>query len=214
MSNDESSLGKVLVEEIKTGQECICDGSGKTISTVQKYWQWAYSSLIGNTERGHFAEYLVAVALGIADSKRIEWDKYDLKSTSGITVEVKASGYLQTWSQNKLTKPIFSIRPTLAWDYETNQYEEVSKRQADVYVFCLHNYQRKDEGINPLDLSQWEFFVLPTKILDEKMPTQKTISLDKIKALGAVTVHFSELKDVIEHCLSGMRGKSNRDVSA
>ena len=170
------------------------------ISTIHEYWQWAYSSLLGNTERGHFAEYLVAVALGIADNTRIEWDKYDLKSPSGITVEVKASGYLQTWSQHKLTKPIFSIRPTMAWDYETNQYEEIIKRQAEIYVFCLHNYRRKDDGINPLDLRQWEFFVLPTKILDEKMPVQKTISLDKVKALGAVNASFSELKNIIEQC--------------
>lgn len=200
MSQDEMNLHKTLIEDRKTGQECIIDEKGKMISTIHGYWQWAYSSLLGNTERGHFAEYLVAVALGIADNTRIEWDKYDLKAPSGITVEVKASGYLQTWSQNKLTKPIFSIRPTMAWDYETNQYEEIIKRQTEIYVFCLHNYKRKDDGINPLDLRQWEFYVLPTKILDEKMPVQKTISLDKVKALGAVNASFSELKNIIEQC--------------
>ena len=201
MSKDEMNLSKVLAEDRKTGQECICDEQDKIVSTVLEYWQWAYSSLSGNTERGHFAEYLVAVALGTADNTRIEWDRYDLKSPTGITVEVKASGYLQTWSQNKLTKPIFGIRPTKSWDYETNQREETSKRQADVYVFCLHTYDRKDAGLNPLDLSQWKFYVLPTKTLDEKMPVQKTISLDKIKALGAVALNFSELKDAVEHCL-------------
>ena len=201
MSQDEMNLSKVLTEDRKTGQECIFDEQGNTVSTVQKYWQWAYSSLLGNTERGNFAEYLVAVALGIADNTRIEWDKYDLKSPSGITVEVKASGYLQTWSQKKLSKLIFRIRPTRAWVDETNQYEEVSRRQAEVYVFCLHKYQRKDDGLNPLDLRQWEFYVLPTKILDEKMPVQKTITLEKVKSLGAVVSNFHELKDVIEHCL-------------
>ncbi len=200
MSQNEMNLSKVLIEDRKTGKECICDEQGKTVSTVHEYWQWAYSSLLGNTERGHYAEYLVAVALGIADNTRIEWDKYDLKSPSGVTVEVKASGYLQTWSQNKLTKPMFSIRPTMAWDYETNQYEETSKRQAEVYVFCLHNYRQKDDGLNPLDLSQWEFYVLPTKILNEKMPVQKTISLDKVKSLGAVKSGFDELKNIIEQC--------------
>ena len=128
MLQEDMNLSKVLVEDRKTGKEGIFDRQGKTVSTIEEYWQWAYSSLLGNTERGNYAEYLVAVALGIADNTRIEWDKYDLKSSNGVTVEVKASGYLQTWSQNKLTKPIFSIRPTLAWDYETNQYEEVSKR--------------------------------------------------------------------------------------
>ncbi len=198
---EDMNLSKVLLENRKTGSECILDEAGKSVSTIQEYWQWAYSSLLGNTERGNFAEYLVAAALGIADNTRIEWDKYDLKSPSGVTVEVKASGYLQTWSQKKLSKPIFSIRPTMAWDYETNQYEKTSKRQAEVYVFCIHNYKRKDDGINPLDLNQWEFYVLPTRILDEKMPAQKTISLDKVKSLGAVSSSFSELKNIIEHCL-------------
>lgn len=201
MSQEEMNLSKVLTEDRKTGQEVIFDEQGNTVSTVQKYWQWAYSSLLGNTERGNFAEYLVAVALGIADNTRIEWDKYDLKSPSGITVEVKSSGYLQTWSQRTLSKPIFSIRQTRAWDYQTNQYEEISKRQAEVYVFCLHKYQRKDDGLNPLDLRQWEFYVLPTKILDEEMPVQKTITLEKVKSLGAIVSSFHELKDVIEHCL-------------
>ena len=201
MHQEDMNLSKVLVEDRKTGQEGIFDGQGKTVATIQEYWQWAYSPLLGNTERGNFAEYLVAVALGIADNTRIEWDKYDLKSPSGITVEVKSSGYLQTWSQKKLSKPIFSIRPTMAWDYETNQYEETSKRQAEVYVFCIHNYKRKDEGLNPLDLNQWEFYVLPTKVLDETMPTQKTINLDRVKSLGAINASYGELRDVIEHCL-------------
>ena len=201
MLQEDMNLSKVLVEDRKTGEEGIFDRQGRTVSTIQEYWQWAYSSLLGNTERGNYAEYLVAVALGIADNTRIEWDKYDLKSSNGVTVEVKASGYLQTWSQKKLSTPIFSIRPTMAWDYESNQYEEISKRQAEVYVFCVHNYKKKDEGLNPLDLNQWEFYVLPTKILNEKMPTQKTIRLDRLKSLGAVSAGFGELKDVIEHCL-------------
>ena len=198
MLQEDMNLSKVLVEDRKTGQEGIIDGQGRTVSTIQEYWQWAYSSLLGNTERGNYAEYLVAVALGIANTTRIEWDKYDLKSPNGATVEVKASGYLQTWSQEKLSTPIFSIRPTMAWDYETNQYEKTSKRQAEVYVFCVHHYKKKDEGLNPLDLSQWGFYVLPTKILDKKMPTQKTIRLDRLKSLGAVSASFGELKDVIE----------------
>ncbi|MBE6106020.1 hypothetical protein [Anaerovibrio lipolyticus] len=202
MIQDEMNLSKALDEDRKTGQECICDGHGVKISTVQEYWQWAYSSLLSNTERGNFAEYLVAVALGVADKTRISWDKYDLISPGGVTVEVKASGYLQTWGQDKLTMPEFSIKPTKAWDYKTNQYDDISKRQAEVYVFCVHNYKCKDDGLNPLDLGQWEFYVLSTKILDENVPSQKRISLEKVKALGAVSTRFNELKDVIEHCLA------------
>jgi len=198
---DEMNLNKVLLENRKTGQECIFDKTGEKVATIQDYWQWAYSSLLGNTERGNYAEYLVAVALGIANETRIGWDKYDLKTRKGITVEVKASGYLQTWSQQKLSKPVFGIRPTKAWDYKSNEYESSIKRQADVYVFCVHNYMQKDDGLNPLDLKQWDFYVLPTKLLNEKMPTQKTITLEKIKALGVNATAFNELEDAIDICM-------------
>lgn len=123
MIQDEITLSKVLEEDRKTGQKCIVDSSGRTVSTIHEYWQWAYSSVLGNTECGHFAEYLVSVALGVADKTQIEWDKYDLKSPFGITVEVKSSGYLQIWSQNKLLEPSFSIKPTKACDYKTNQFK-------------------------------------------------------------------------------------------
>ena len=49
---------------------------------------------MGNAERGIFAEYLVACALGVQNNPRIEWDRYDLVSQEGISVEIKTSGYL------------------------------------------------------------------------------------------------------------------------
>lgn len=202
---DEMNLNKVLLENRKTGLECIFDKNGVTVATINDYWQWTYSSLLGNTERGNYAEWLVAVALGIANEIRIGWNKYDLKTRRGTTVEVKASGYLQTWSQQKLTKPVFGIRPIKAWDYESNEYESIIKRQADVYVFCVHNYMRKDDGLNPLDLKQWDFYVLPTKLLNEKMPTQQTITLEKIKALGVYTTAFNDLEDTIDNCMEGTK---------
>ena len=35
--------------------EPIYDDKGKQISSVLEFWQWAYSDIIGNIERGHFA---------------------------------------------------------------------------------------------------------------------------------------------------------------
>ena len=69
---------------------------------------------------------------------------------------MKASGYIQSWKQRELSKPVFSVKPTRAWDSETYKYACEAKRQADVYVFCLHNYEYRDEGLNPLDMNQWD----------------------------------------------------------
>ena len=60
-----------------------------------------------NAERGALAEYLVACALGVADNVRVNWDKYDLLSPEGIAVEVKSSGYLQSWDQNELSTKLW-----------------------------------------------------------------------------------------------------------
>lgn len=32
--------------------------------TLQDFWAWAFSDLVGNTERGKLAEYIVATAIG------------------------------------------------------------------------------------------------------------------------------------------------------
>ena len=80
-----------------SGSEPITTESGKQVSDLNSFWSWAYSNIMDNAERGALAEYLVACALGVADNVRVNWDKYDLLSSEGIAVEVKSSGYLQSW---------------------------------------------------------------------------------------------------------------------
>ena len=112
-----------------TGNENIIDSEGQPFSSLIGFWRWAYSDLVGNTERGGIAEYLVACALGIDKDPRISWDLYDLKSREEIRIEVKASGYLQTWQQNKLSSISFGIQKTHAWNRITNEYQVEIKRQ-------------------------------------------------------------------------------------
>ena len=125
-----------------------------------------------------------------------DWDKYDLLTPEGISVEVKTSGYIQTWEQEKLSNIVFGIRPTLGWDSETNTYSSDKIRQADVYVFCVHKH-KEQETINPLDISQWDFYVLKTEILNCKAPEQKSASLASILKIGAEKCDFSEIHDKI-----------------
>ena len=70
-----------------------CDG--EQLSTLTEYWKWAHSDLLGNTERGILAEYLVRLALNIT-SNRLSCDKYDLLYKERIRIEVKSSAYIQT----------------------------------------------------------------------------------------------------------------------
>ncbi len=41
--------------------------------TVGDFWSWAYSDLLSNANRGVFAEFIVAVALGVHEQPRLEW---------------------------------------------------------------------------------------------------------------------------------------------
>jgi hypothetical protein len=66
---------------------------------VLDYWRWAFSDLRDNTQRGVLAEFLVALALGRTETRRKAWDNYDVTTSSGLRIEVKASGYLQSWAQ-------------------------------------------------------------------------------------------------------------------
>ena len=56
-------------------------------------------------------------------------------------------------------------------------------RQNDVYVFCLNTGETR-ESSNPLNLNNWEFYIVPTTVINEKCGNNKSISLGKIKGLG------------------------------
>src|SRR5947209_429818 len=83
------------------------------------FWRCAYSDLLVNTNRSVFAEFLVGTALGALEKPRVEWDGFDL-SYCGKKVEVKASAYLQSWQQKRLSSVSFDIAPHRAWDAVTN----------------------------------------------------------------------------------------------
>ena len=179
-----------------TGSEPIVYNDNK-VSDLLSFWQWAYSDLIGNTERGALAEYIVACALGISNEDRISWGRYDMVTPQGVTIEVKASGYLQTWEQQELSNIKFGVSETLGWDNITNKYDNERKRQAQIYVFCVHSHTEQ-ETINPLDISQWEFYVLPADTLNNKTKPRKTISLAALIKLKAQKCKYNNLLTEIE----------------
>lgn len=161
----------------------------------EEFLAWAYDDLLTNTTRGVLAEYIVATALGIGNTKRVEWDQYDLE-IDGVKVEVKSAAYVQTWKQTRPSKIVFGIRPTTGWDARTDTYPTSAQRSADVYVFCLLACEDRDH-IKPLEVAQWKFYVLPKSELDRKIPQQKTIGLGPLIALGAHPCTYDTLKAAI-----------------
>src|SRR3954451_18080617 len=47
-------------------------------ASVGDFWAWAFSDLRQNSVRGHLAEYIVAMALGVRLEVRSAWDDHDL----------------------------------------------------------------------------------------------------------------------------------------
>jgi hypothetical protein len=192
-----------LVAAPKTGLEQVTREGRPIGATVQGFWRWAFSDLISNATRGVFAEYLVGLALGCVDGgTRLEWDACDLRTATGMRVEVKSAAYLQSWRQERLSAVSFDIRPSTGWDAATNITAAERRRQADVYVFCLLRHVDK-ASVDPLNLDQWTFYVLATRVLNEQAGEQKRISLSRLSALGPATVGFDGLRDAVHVAAAG-----------
>ena len=185
----------------KTGDEVVHADGAPIGVTLNDFWKWANSDLISNAQRGVLAEFLVACALGIDCGIRNEWDAFDLRSPDGTKVEVKSAGYIQAWQQKSLSKIRFDVSPKLSWDAATNTLAREPKRPADVYVFAIHCH-REQSSIDPLNVRQWKFIVLPTSLLNERCGTQKSIGLASLQSMTSRVLKFEELRDAIRDAAS------------
>ena len=196
MSTEPMKFPTVTVQR-KNGSERFHNSGALIQPTLSDFWRWGFSNVIDNTTRGVLAEFLVASALGIASGTRSLWDAYDLHLPSGLTIEVKSSAYLQAWGQTKLSEPLFSIRSARAYDAATNALARESKRHADVYVFCLEKHQDQNT-LDPLDVSQWDFFVVRTQLINAHCGNQKSISLKKLQKMAVEPSDYASLQRTIE----------------
>ena len=188
------TLPKINAEK-KNGTEKFQIESQTLDFDLSEFWSWNQSDLIENRTRGILAEFIVKKALKIKSDKRVEWDNFDLITNKGSRLEIKSAAFIQSWEQEKCSNITFGISPTVGTT-DNPEYDGIKRRWADFYIFCLLN--NKDQGtINPLDLSQWTFFVLRTEILNKHKPEQKTIGLNPLLELKPIECRFSDLEKVV-----------------
>lgn len=192
----------------RQGSERFRNGPQDLGFDVQSFWRWIASDLVGNTMRGLLAEYVVARAVGARATLREEWAAYDLVTPDGVRVEVKSSAFVQNWRQGSLTRIKFGIARRHAWDSSTGLWGTEVKRHADVFVFAILAHEHK-ATIDPLDLGQWQFHVLPTRVLDSACGDQKTIGLSRLRGLAGQPVLYDRLAESVRQA-----GASARDVPA
>ena len=183
----------------KIGSERFHSSGSYVDFDVLDYWRWSSSDFVSNVTRGVLAEYIVARAVGVSTAGvRDDWAVFDLETPDGIKIEVKSAAYVQSWDQVCLSSINFGTPKTRAWTSEEDghySYSPDSRRQADIYVFALLAHRIK-LTIDPLDLDQWEFYVLSTAVLDAR-GSQGSISLRTLETLTS-PVTFNGLAEAVQ----------------
>lgn len=108
---------------------------------------------------------------------RIEWAEADV-TDGAISLEVKSAAYVQSWPQEGRSVISFPIE----------------QRVATAYVFCLLAEQ-DPERVDPQDLSQWRFWVVPTGKLHAE---RKSIGLQPLIRAYGEGISYEELPTRID----------------
>lgn len=178
--------------------------------TLIDFLKFIKGDFTDNTTRGLLAEWLVACLLelepsdkskpdgGNKNKPRYVWNDWDLEF-DGLKVEVKSSGYIQTWHKEKcellkdpakvcaynsptepsaakpdfkLSSPKFENLFRKSWNKDKEDFTPASYK-ADIYIFCLQ-INKCCQTYNALDLSQWRFYVLTRYDLSQRSYSAKS----------------------------------------
>lgn len=196
------------MNRVLDGSTHFRDGEERLEPTIGDFWAWAMSRLIADGPRGDLAEFIVNTALGSDTTiPKHGWGECDILYR-GKRVEVKCSSILQEWERPTPSKPIWGCAKTLPCDVEfrdgvyvyVGRKNEPPQRRSDVYVFCLFSESDRARA-NPADFSQWQFYIAPTSVLNERLGDQRQISIQGLERIGAIQCSYSELRPSIDKVL-------------
>ena len=143
----------------------------------------------------------------LTEDPREEWGGFDAEVPGCGTVEVKSAAYVQSWEQQNYTRISFDIaKRKSAWNPKTGEHDrrDPPQRIADVYIFCLFKH-RCQNTINPLDVEQWEFFVVPRSKLDHSdWRDRKSIGLNSLSRLTKA-IAYDGLRDEVHRAMTVQR---------
>jgi len=145
--------------------------------------------------RGVLAESLVARAVGALPATKREWDVFELRTPTGVRIEVKAAGLWEGWPQPRLARIAFS-----ALAERDAEDEAADASPADVYVFAIH---LSGDAIvhDPLDDEQWEFRVVSARVIAGAGATP--VDLRFLNRVAPERLHECDLADAIERAADG-----------
>lgn len=171
---------------------------------ITDFWRFQYSNIY--SLHGEIAEFIVARALGITEAQNSAyWTLWDI-TYNNIKIEVKATAYFHLWNTdgNISSQRMFSIaKASGEYDSQIAGNNEI-KRQNDIYIFCLVNGETKETSY-PLNLDNWEFYVVPTWFLNEKCGEQKKISVGRIRNFGFKKITYKDLRNEVDKVISELK---------
>lgn len=182
--------------ELLTGKEEFNHNGKSAGFKMLDFWQFAFSSIYDI--QGEIAEFVVAKALGIDVPHNKElWTLYDIDYRS-VRIEVKETSYYHPWNEDGKVSQSRKFGITMAnSDYEDKNNPNRYERQNDIYVFCVVNGDTRATS-NPLVLDNWDFYIVPTEVINEKCKSNKSISLKRIHQLGYSPLKYNEIKNVVD----------------
>lgn len=174
---------------------------------ILDFWKSKYSNIYNMQEV--IAEFIVEKALGIDKAQNTDyWTLYDILYR-GCRIEIKETSYYHPWNENgKVSKQrMFGITKANS-NYESNETENKFERQNDIYVFCLNTGTTKETS-NPMNLDNWEFYIIPTSEINKQCGDNKKISLGRVRKI-AEKKGFEEIKSCIDKIIDDkMKGANN-----
>lgn len=159
------------------------------------FWIYKYSNIYNLQEV--IAEFIVEKALGLNKSQNTDsWTLFDILYRD-TRIEIKETSYYHPWNENgKISKQrTFGITKANS-NYDNSNEPNKFERQNDIYVFCLNTGTTK-ESSNPMNINNWEFYIVPTSVINEVCGNNKTISLGRVKKLSPL-IPYEQIKNVID----------------
>lgn len=156
--------------------------------------------LVTNVLRSLLVEAIVDTALGGSwNWCSSDYASHDFVDSNGTRLEVKQSAARQSWDPSPTRKapPTFDIAPRTGYWIGGTQWVPQAGRNADIYVLAHHPID--DDTADHREPLQWHFYVVATS----KLPDQKTISLNRVKALAQVC-GYDQLADEVEDVRNGL----------
>ncbi|MBQ4066239.1 MAG: hypothetical protein IJD22_01220 [Clostridia bacterium] len=170
------------------------------------FWRFHYSNIYDI--QGRIAEFIIARALGIEESQNDQyWTLWDT-TYRNVRIEVKETSYYHSFNkEGKVSyKRNFGItKANGSYDPQVSGNTEFC-RQNDLYIFCLNTGETREDSY-PLNLNNWEFYIVPTSVINEKCKNNKTISLNKIRKLGFLPLKYDGIRPAVDQFADSLANK-------